>query len=162
MSFLIKNKKKKKNIFGIISTALIFLIVLYGMKVYLTRSVDIKKLYAIKKIVFVGKNRFKVMTAVNPAEWKQGLMDIKKLHKNTGMFFIFPKKVDYPFWMKNTLIPLTVLFINKNKVVNQIKMTPCVTKKCLFYYPFVYYRQALEINQTNKNLIGKKIKTGGI
>lgn len=163
---MIKNKKKKKkNLFGLVSTFIIFLIVFYGISTFLKHNAkevynNIKKLYIIKKTVTVGNHKFKVMVASNSEEWRQGLMGVKELPANEGMLFVFNKKVDYPFWMKNTLIPLTVLFIYKNKVVNQINMKPCVTKKCSFYYPFVYYDNALEINRTNQMFINKKIKIG--
>ena len=93
LSFLlIKNKKKKKNIFGIISTALIFLIVLFGLKSFIFKTVNLKKLHQFRKIVSVGKSSFRVMTAVNAKEWQQGLMGIKKLNKKKVCFLYFQKR----------------------------------------------------------------------
>ena len=158
MSFL-KNKKKR-NYFALSAYIFIFLIALIGAKYFIQKR--FKNLYKLTNTVSVGGNRYFVMAARTLIEQKRGLMFVKKLPERTGMLFIFKKEVDYPFWMKNTLIPLTVLFINKGKVVNELTMKPCKTPKCKFYEPFTYYKYALEISETNKNLIGKKVNIGGI
>ena len=159
MSFL--RNKKKRNYFSLVTYVLIFLIVFAGVKYFIQKQ-DFKNLYKITNTVTVGGTNYKVMVAETLKDQKRGLMFVKKLQDRTGMLFIFKKEVDYPFWMKNTLIPLTVLFINSGKVVSQINMEPCKTPKCEFYAPFIYYKYALEINKTNKNLIGDKVKIGGI
>lgn len=158
LSFLIKSKKKKKNYFAIISYVIIFLGVLFGLKYFLGNGIPkkIKEIGVILKSVKVGSVKYNVFIARTLAQKERGLMYVKSLPKNSGMLFVFKKEVDYPFWMKNTLIPLTALFINHGKVVSQVNMSPCRTPKCEFYEPFAYYKYALEINLTHKNLIGKK------
>ena len=166
MSFLIKSKKKKKNYFAIVSYVIIFLGVLFGLKYFLGSS--IAKISSAELrfkesvgVVKVGQTKYNVSIAKTLAQKERGLMYVKKLLKSAGMLFVFKKEVDYPFWMKNTLVPLTALFINHGKVVSEVNMSPCRTHKCKFYYPFAYYKYALEINLTHKNLIGKKIKIKG-
>jgi hypothetical protein len=166
LSFLIKSKKKKKNYFAIISYVIIFLGVAIGLKYFLSNSISKIKKSSLSPVfnsgvVKVGLIKYNVSAARTLGQKEKGLMYVKKMPENAGMLFIFKKEVDYPFWMKNTLIPLTALFINNGKVVSQVNMKPCVTKKCSFYYPFAYYKYALEINLTHKNLIGKKIKIQG-
>ncbi|MEK9993361.1 MAG: DUF192 domain-containing protein, partial [Hydrogenophilales bacterium] len=54
-----------------------------------------------------------------------GLMHRKKLPKNKGMLFIYPSERIIKLWMKNTQIPLSVAFLNKNKkIINIEKMEP--------------------------------------
>ena len=49
-----------------------------------------------------------------------GLMNRKDIKDNQGMLFVYPKEGKRSFWMKNTLIPLSVAFINKDMVIVKI------------------------------------------
>jgi uncharacterized membrane protein (UPF0127 family) len=55
--------------------------------------------------------KFEVEIADDAEERAQGLMFRKNLPANAGMLFIYPTVQDVAFWMKNTLIPLDMLFI---------------------------------------------------
>lgn len=46
-----------------------------------------------------------------------GLMFRDKMNENEGMLFIFPREDYLSFWMRNTLLPLDILFINKQKEI---------------------------------------------
>ena len=55
----------------------------------------------------------------------QGLMFRKALGPNEGMFFVFPRAEIHCMWMKNTLIPLSVAFVDeKGKIVSISDMQP--------------------------------------
>ena len=55
----------------------------------------------------------------------QGLMFRKYLGPNEGMLFVFPQAEPHCMWMKNTLIPLSVAFIDaKGKIVSIAEMQP--------------------------------------
>ncbi len=55
----------------------------------------------------------------------QGLMFRNHLGSNEGMFFVFPQSEPYCMWMKNTLIPLSVAFVDeKGKIVSVSEMQP--------------------------------------
>ena len=65
---------------------------------------------------------------------KNGLMFRENMDSDRGMLFIFEKEGEYPFWMKNTLIPLDIIWINKDKEVVFISENaqPCEEgKPCL-------------------------------
>ena len=64
---------------------------------------------------------FNVEVAKTIEERKSGLMYRKKLLNNEGMLFIFPHEEIIQLWMKNTYIPLDVIFISENKVIVDIK-----------------------------------------
>ena len=64
---------------------------------------------------------FNVEVAKTIEERRKGLMYRKKLLNNEGMLFIFPREKIIQLWMKNTYIPLDVIFISKNKVIVDIK-----------------------------------------
>ena len=64
---------------------------------------------------------FNVEVAKTVEERRVGLMYRKKLLNNEGMLFIFPREKIIQLWMKNTYIPLDVIFISENKVIVDIK-----------------------------------------
>lgn len=54
----------------------------------------------------------------------QGLMYRTKMNENQGMFFIFPNETFQSFWMRNTVMPLDIIFVNKeNRIVRIHKNT---------------------------------------
>jgi uncharacterized membrane protein (UPF0127 family) len=57
-----------------------------------------------------GKARFTVELADDGKERAQGLMFRESLPKSAGMLFVYPKPQRTGFWMKNTLIPLDMIF----------------------------------------------------
>ena len=64
---------------------------------------------------------FNVEVAKTMEERRSGLMYRKKLLDNEGMLFVFPREKIIQLWMKNTYIPLDVIFISENKVIVDIK-----------------------------------------
>ena len=64
---------------------------------------------------------FNVEVAKTIEERRIGLMYRKKLLNNEGMLFIFPREKIIQLWMKNTYIPLDVIFISENKIIVDIK-----------------------------------------
>ena len=58
-----------------------------------------------------GAQRFKIELALSPEQQEQGLMYRHELAADAGMLFVFPQPKMAVFWMKNTLIPLDMLFI---------------------------------------------------
>lgn len=90
------------------------------------------------------RSRFQAEIADDPAERSQGLMYRQELGKDKGMIFIFPQDSAGPFWMKNTLIPLDMVFIGVDKKIVSVyeRATPQTTTP---REPAGPYRYVLEI-----------------
>src|SRR3989344_7461514 len=62
----------------------------------------------------------------SPEERARGLMYRESLGENEGMLFIFEDEEIYPFWMKNTLILLDIIWISSDLIIVDIKkVVPC-------------------------------------
>ena len=99
---------------------------------------------------------FNVEVAKTIEERRTGLMYRKKLLNNEGMLFIFPREKIIQLWMKNTYIPLDVIFISENKVIvdlkkNMEKLSETIVKSK------VKSRYALEFNAGLINKLDIKI-----
>lgn len=69
----------------------------------------------------VNGHEISVSVANTFAQRKKGLMNRRSLAANDGMLFVFPKANYYSMWMKNTLIPLSVAFIDQNGIITNIE-----------------------------------------
>lgn len=80
-----------------------------------------------------------------PAQQAVGLMYRKELAASAGMLFVFPNAIEHPFWMKNTILPLDMIFLGDDrKVVGIVKDTvPFTTTSRTVGVPSRY---VLEVN----------------
>ena len=92
---------------------LIFNFFLISFYTFSTEKIDVS--------VYNKNITFNVEVAKTIEERRIGLMYRKKLLSNEGMLFIFPHEKIIQLWMKNTYIPLDVIFISKNKVIVDMK-----------------------------------------
>ena len=95
-----------------------------------------------------GPVRVDVEIADSDEERQVGLMNRESLPEDAGMLFVFEGDVDFGFWMKNTLIPLSIAFADADgEIVRILDMEPCEADPCTVYEPGATYRTALEVNQ---------------
>jgi uncharacterized protein len=86
--------------------------------------------------------------AETPEQRSQGLMFRESLGEDEGMVFLFFEEVTSAFHMKNTLIPLSIAFFDKEGTIVQIfDMEPCEEDPCPVYQPDFPYEGALEVSQ---------------
>lgn len=86
--------------------------------------------------------------ATTTSQQEQGLMYVTSMANDHGMLFISPAEQVQYFWMKNTFIPLDMIFINKNHVIVSIvqNATPCKTQSCKIYTSVQPAMAVLEVN----------------
>ena len=88
---------------------------------------------------------FNIEIAITEQERSRGLMHRKELKQTEGMLFLYPKNQIIKMWMKNTLIPLDMIFINNSgKIIDIFKMT--IPKDLTPIGPDVKLKGVLEIN----------------
>jgi uncharacterized membrane protein (UPF0127 family) len=98
-----------------------------------------------------------VEVAATPAQQSLGLMYRKELGAAAGMLFVFDTTVEHPFWMKNTVLPLDMIYLGEDrKIVGIVKdAVPFTTTSRTVGVPSRY---VLEVNAGFSEKHG--VKTG--
>jgi len=107
---------------------------------------DTSQAYALNIVNSFGE-RFEVEVEISdsPEEQARGLMERTELAENAGMLFVFDQEQTLPFNMRNTLIPLSIAFIDAGGVIIDIQdMQPLTDGPYVSALPAQY---ALEVNQ---------------
>lgn len=98
--------------------------------------------------VCFGDECFTVELALTPDQQSRGLMFREQMDEDRGMLFVFEEEGIHPFWMKNTLIPLDIIWIDSEKEVVFISRDtqPCRSAACPTINPGTEAKYVLEIN----------------
>jgi len=92
-----------------------------------------------------GNRHIRAELADTPIERSTGLMFRTQMDENTGMLFVFPDDTPRAFWMKNTLLPLSIAFMDEHGVILNVEdMQPQTEAPHPSRGPSKY---ALELNQ---------------
>ena len=89
----------------------------------------------ISKVVIQNKNSSSISieaeVMITERQQARGMMYRKSLNKDKGMLFLFKEPKRAVFWMKNTYIPLDLIFIKKGGIIDSIheNLEPLSTKK---------------------------------
>jgi len=95
--------------------------------------------------LYIKEKEILVEVAKTPEERAQGLMGRKHLGKDEGMLFIFDREDYHGFWMKNTYIPLSIAFIDREgRIIWITDMKPLTLESHVPPRPILY---ALEMNK---------------
>lgn len=106
-----------------------------------------------------GKVEYTVEIAATREEREKGLMFRNELPQKHGMFFSYNTPGRLTFWMKNTLIPLDMIFFDANYRVVYIQKNaqPCKSEPCEIYGPKNPTQYVLEISGGESDSVGIKI-----
>jgi len=101
--------------------------------------------------------------AAHPTDIMNGLMHQSYMPSDSGMVFLFPQPHSTGFWMKNTLIPLSIAFWDQSfTIIAIMDMEPCEGVDCPSYTPDKPYMGALEVNKgffsANGIQVGDKVQ----
>ncbi|MEA3453193.1 MAG: DUF192 domain-containing protein [Patescibacteria group bacterium] len=132
------------------------LLIVFG--IVFPHIINDKESFEFKKACF-EKNCFSIEIADTPEERNQGLMFRGELAEDKGMLFVFPKQGIYSFWMKNTLIPLDIIWIDEYQKVVFIEKSalPCKTDICESINPKNEAKYVLELKTGTAEAIDLKI-----
>lgn len=136
---------KKISIKQIVFLLSVVLLALSIASVFLLRtkhSVEYREVVSIKGI------EFETRLAITEQERANGLMNVEDLPEDEGMLFVYNEPGYKSFWMKNTLIPLDMIFIDENNRIVDIfcNAEPCTTEVCKKYHSVKLTKYVLEIN----------------
>lgn len=136
------NKKiQNKSIYSarnIIITGIVLLLIVSFYFLFIKKASNEPKWVKEGEVTFLSKDdhrqlaKIDVETAITPARRQQGLMYRTHMDEDNGMIFIFEREDMQAFWMKNTVIPLDIIFIDSKGVINTIhKNTTPYSEKSL-------------------------------
>jgi len=109
----------------------------------------------LKIITSRGENIFDVELAVTERQQSQGLMFRRSMAANAGMLFDYGALKQIQMWMKNTYIPLDMIFIDSNgKVINIVERT--IPESLIIISSRGRARAVLELNSGTASRLGIK------
>ena len=86
---------------------------------------DAKKVEAVKSVedrfpIRIGDQVVRMQVAAQPNEMQKGLMFVKAMGEDEGMIFVFDAPQPMSFWMRNTLIPLDIGYLNPDGELKEV------------------------------------------
>ena len=110
------------------------------------------------KVFFPDGGSIMAELAVTDAERARGLMFRERILPDQGMLFVFEEEGIYPFWMKNTLIPLDILWLGRDRRIVHIAadVPPCEADPCPTYDPDIPASYVLELKAGEARARGLK------
>ena len=105
----------------------------------------------------LGEESIIVELALDGAAQAQGLMFRESMPSDRGMLFMFPQTSELSFWMKNTLIPLDIIYISDvGEIVHIVTAQPCKISQCPSYPSVAPAKYVLELNAGEAKARGLK------
>lgn len=106
----------------------------------------------------MGSETIELEVAQTPEQQEMGLMYRSSLPDNRGMLFEFNKPQYTRFWMKNTIIPLDMIFLKGDEVKAIFaNVPPCTSDPCKSYGPSVEIDRVIELAGGRAEELGLKV-----
>lgn len=99
------------------------------------------------EVRFPRGRSFVAEIADTPARWERGYMFRREISDDQAMIFVFPEAGFHPFWMKNTLVALDMIWMDDAFTVIHLESAapPCAADPCPSYGPVRMARYVLEV-----------------
>lgn len=126
----------------------------------LTTACSASPAFPIIELQLKGKN-YQIEVADTPQRKSQGMMFRQSIHPNSGMLFAYETPVNVNIWMKNTLIPLAVIWLDAQAVIMDMKVLyPCSSRNCPSFGPPQASMYVLELhsNELSRFKIGDRLE----
>ena len=109
--------------------------------------------------IVLGEENFVVELADTDQKRIKGLMHRETIPNTYGMLFIFDEESTQGIWMKNTLIYLDIIYLNKHKQIvdMHLNVPPCKKEPCQSYLSKIPALYALELKGNSAKRLGLKI-----
>ncbi len=113
----------------------VLVVLIFGMVACSGTKVDGQWASPRGEVVFPDRTRVIVEIADTDAKRQRGLMFREQMAPTDGMIFLFDEPGNYPFWMKNTLIPLDMIWLDRDARIVWIaeSVPPCKADPCPSY-----------------------------
>lgn len=106
-------------------------------------------------MIHIGNKEYNVKEVTTPEDKAKGLQGVEFLPEDEGMLFIFDPPEDVKFWMKDTLIPLDIIFINEDQEVVKVHQG-IPNDETLIEVPNIAY--VLEVNANSGIKVGDELE----
>jgi uncharacterized protein len=107
--------------------------------------------------VTIGEKTIGLEVAATPMEQQIGLMARTSLAQDRGMLFPFKPARGVNFWMKNTLIPLDIIYLYQGVVKEIHNAPPCQAEPCPTYPSQTTIDQVIELGAGQAEVLGLKV-----
>lgn len=106
-------------------------------------------------MIRIGNKEYNVKEVTTPEDKAKGLQGVESLPEDEGMLFIYDPPEDVKFWMKDTLIPLDIIFINEDQEVVKVHQG-IPNDETLIEVPNIAY--VLEVNVNSGIKVGDELE----
>lgn len=122
-------ERKKASPYRLVGGLLFVVLMIFLIYTNLSKKNEKDKEFIFKKngeLTFLNQSseveaKIDIQIAQTDFDRELGLMYRKSMQENQGMLFVFPSETIQTFWMRNTFIPLDMVFINSNKQIVTIR-----------------------------------------
>ena len=134
-------------------TGRILIVIVMMFPLLTTGSAISGEISFVRKQLILGGEKYSIEIARSVEQRNRGLMFRDQMEQREGMLFIYPRSGYHRIWMKNTLITLTVIWIDEDSQIIDIKiLPPCAQSPCPSYGVSMPSKYVMELSDGKHSL----------